>query len=562
MPKIFEKKLRQARIRCGINRFLEIFAFTALLFGILGVLAILAEKLLALPIFTEPFVVGLTERGRWIIYSAVAVGLIIIFTIWVVKFPKKMAIALDIDQKMDLKERFSSTISFYKQTQQNNPFVQAFKEQTMKMVGDLKVSEHFPIRFSRKWMHAIGVWIIAGVLVATLPQKDLLGVFNEEKEEKKRKEVATQAKKDIETVTKPVEAALDKLGEGEMADALADLKRLENASGTAAKRQAIKKLGEISDAIKNKQSEKSLESVKMMQAMLKQIKPTADVSSQKLSQQLAKGEFAKANETLRQMQKQLQNENMSPQQQKELQKQMSDLAKQLKKLAQRDKKLEEELEKAGMKKKLAQRTKEQVRKELEEAGLDKKKIEELMKKLAASNMAKESLAKMANAMASMGEGKNGLTGEELSELMNQLDELESLKDQIKLSQAVMDEIARASEAMGQGMGNMPGQGKGDGAGPGGIGRGYGERESDTSGQVATKNTKLENESKDGPAVASWYFKGQQVKGKAQLGYSEAVQAGRDNAAEAISDNKVPRRYEQTVKNYFGNLEKQQPKDSE
>ena len=55
-------------------------------------------------------------------------------------------------------------------------------------------------------------------------------------------------------------------------------------------------------------------------------------------------------------------------------------------------------------------------------------------------------------------------------------------------------------------------------------------------------------------IASWYFKGSQVKGDAQRGFSEVVQAARDSAAEAISENQIPYKYEEAVKKYFGQLE--------
>jgi hypothetical protein len=66
---------------------------------------------------------------------------------------------------------------------------------------------------------------------------------------------------------------------------------------------------------------------------------------------------------------------------------------------------------------------------------------------------------------------------------------------------------------------------------------------------------VQNKDQKGPTVASWYFKGTQVKGEAQREFSEVIQAGRDSAAEAISENQIPRRYEEAVKTYFGRLEK-------
>jgi hypothetical protein len=92
------------------------------------------------------------------------------------------------------------------------------------------------------------------------------------------------------------------------------------------------------------------------------------------------------------------------------------------------------------------------------------------------------------------------------------------------------------------------------SGTGGLGRGYGPRASDEDGQTTTKKTRIQNKTGEGPVVASWYIKGAQVKGQAKRDFSEVIQAGRDSAAEAISENQIPRRYEESVKKYFGQLE--------
>lgn len=99
-----------------------------------------------------------------------------------------------------------------------------------------------------------------------------------------------------------------------------------------------------------------------------------------------------------------------------------------------------------------------------------------------------------------------------------------------------------------------GESRGMGPGTGGPGIGFGPRDSDTEGQTGTKTTRLSNESAQGPVIASWYFKDIQIKGEARRDFSEVVQAGRASAAEAISENQIPRKYEDAVKNYFGQLE--------
>ena len=55
-------------------------------------------------------------------------------------------------------------------------------------------------------------------------------------------------------------------------------------------------------------------------------------------------------------------------------------------------------------------------------------------------------------------------------------------------------------------------------------------------------------------MASWLFKGPQVKGQSNKQLQDVIQAAKDTAAEAINDNEIPRKYEGPVKKYFGELE--------
>ena len=59
---------------------------------------------------------------------------------------------------------------------------------------------------------------------------------------------------------------------------------------------------------------------------------------------------------------------------------------------------------------------------------------------------------------------------------------------------------------------------------------------------------------DTEIIGSWLVKGATVAGESKRKLSTAVQASKDAAAEAIRDNKIPRKYEGAVKKYFGGME--------
>ena len=87
----------------------------------------------------------------------------------------------------------------------------------------------------------------------------------------------------------------------------------------------------------------------------------------------------------------------------------------------------------------------------------------------------------------------------------------------------------------------------------GPGVGYGPRGT-APGDTSTQRTRLKNKPGQGPAIASWYFQESQIKGEAKREFTQVIQAARDGAAAAISENQIPRKYEEALKQYFGRLE--------
>ena len=261
----------------------------------------------------------------------------------------------------------------------------------------------------------------------------------------------------------------------------------------------------------------------------------------------------------RHLQKELAKGNLSPEQQKALAGQLQDLAKRLEELAQKNEEFEKELEKLGLNKELAKLNEQQLRQALTKQGLSAENIEDILRKASAFRSAASMCAGLGSAMASCGSGSGQLSGDGLAAAIDQLNEFDSLQQQLMLTQASLDEITRAIAYLGDGMGLggqgafMEGLSSRFGPGTGGPGVGYGPRgmaEDDTS----TQRTRLKNKPGQGPAIASWYFQESQIKGEARREFTEVVQAARDGAAEAISDNEIPRKYEEAIKKYFGGLE--------
>ena len=549
MVKPLDKRIRSVRLRCSINLLLRHAGRVLIATGVVAVLTVLAERLLALTVITPS-----TLWSFW------AVAMVLVLTLWLLKQPSRMQASLLLDERLMLNERFSTTLAL---ADMDDPFADAARNEAYERAGHANIGGHFPIRPSKCWIYAFSTWLTVVVLAVFVPQKDLLGFLRKQEQEQEKTQQIEQAKVDIREAANPVKSTVERLGEPELADALSKLDEAPDAEPQEIKRQAIRQLGDLSDKIQKMADSAQLESVKILQNMFKQLRGSADPFSQELRLALAKGNFDQASNLLNQLQKDLTDGKLTPEQQKALSEQLQQLAKRLAELAKNNDELEKELEKQGLDKNLAKLSEDQLRQALQKAGLDSDKLEDLMRKAAAGRMAMSRCAGLGKAMASCGMGAGGLSGDELAAVMGELDDMEALQQELNLTQATLDEIARAIGCLGAGMCEGPGgygpfaEGDSDypGCGTGGPGIGWGPRKTDDSGATATKRVRTDNKPGQGPVIASWYFKESQIKGEATRDFTQVVQAARDGAAEAISENEIPRRYEDAIKQYFGGLEK-------
>ena len=552
MFKTIDKKLRLVRIRCSINLLLRHLGRVLAVAGIIAILAILTERLLAMTVI-EP----------WSLWSFWTATLVLVLLLWMLKQPSRMQVSLLVDRRLKLRERLSTTLAL---AASEDPFAEAARQDALDVARRIKPQAHFPVRPSRCWLYATGAWALA-ILCMFVPQKDLFGARSKRDRQDKNARQVQVAEAEVKKAADPVKMAVKQLDNPELQEALGDLEQTQKgAKPDQLKRDAIRKLGGLSDRLKNMQNGTTLESVNLMQQMLKQLKGSTNPVSQQLRLAMAQGNFADAANILRQLQKQLAEGKLSSPQRQELSRELQNLAKQLQALAEKNQELEKELEKLGLDKKLANMDANQLKQALKKQGLANDKIQELLRKAAACRMACSRCSGMGQAMAACGAGA-GLSGDELNSIMEQLDDLEALKQQLALTEASIEEIGRAMACLGagmcQGMGYqgpwMEGYSRGAGGGTGGPGIGYGPRNTAENGQTANQKTRVQSKGGKGPVIASWYFKDSQVVGEARRDFSEVIQAARDIAAEAVSENEIPRKYEDAVKQYFTQLEESKGK---
>lgn len=546
MRTALHRKLRRAALWCHASLLLRYLGTALVPTGLVWALAITAQRLLALS-FPSP----------WMLWPLLGLAAVATLGFWLRRRPRLLEVAVLVDQRFCLRETLSTGLAL---AASREPFAVAACLEAERLAGGLEIGRKFHLRAERVWLYSLSSWLLAGVVVIFLPAMDLLGQARRQRADQEQARKLQQARVEVKQAAQQVKATVSRLNDPALEGELAKLDQSAEAlRPEELRRQAIRKLEDLGNRIQKAASSQRLEPLRELQEALKGLRPSPQGLSNELNRALAKGDFKSAAAMLKDLQSKLDEGKLSEEQRQALAKQLQDLAKQLEALAARQSQLEEELEKLGLDKGLAKLDERKLREMLEQQGLGQDKIEELMKKAASCRAATAMCSRLGQAMAVAGDSCTAGAGD-LGQLLDRLDEIEALKAELALTEASLEEIRRTCACLGcrQGQGFtgpfMEGAPMGAGPGTGAPGIGYGPRTSDDSGDTAFRKTRVQSPPKEGPAVASYFFKGQQVKGESRQELKEIIKAAKDGASEAINDNEIPRRYEAAVKQYFGQLE--------
>lgn len=313
-------------------------------------LAILIDKL---------FQLRLPQPLIWLSSAAgVAVLVAIGYAVW--RRPTRHAAAVAIDEKLGLKERFSTAL--YARPTKDDPFAAAAVLDAERMADNVSIHKRFPLPFPRGFMVAMVLAMLAG-LSLMLPEFDLFG--RREVARKKAVEVAKveSAKKTVREALAKVESVAKAMpADDEIAkNAKQQLEALINNPGKdpeATKRSALKAMQDMNDAIKEKiKDNQKFADAQNDAKMLRSIAPPADEKGPVADahRAIAKGEFAKAVDDL---QKAVENfDKMDEKEKEKAAQQMQQMAKQLQQMAQNpqvQQQLQQQLQQMGANQQQAQ----------------------------------------------------------------------------------------------------------------------------------------------------------------------------------------------------------------
>ncbi len=486
----------------------------------------------------------------WVPFAlAGGVGVVVAALIAALTGPSRTDAAVAIDRAFHLNERLSTALTLpldLRETAAGS----ALLNDAIRHVADLDIRSAFGLKMPRlAWIPLVPAALAVGMLFIT--ELSQLKVQAKPAEKIDKKLVVDQTR----ALSKKIASERKEIDKAKFPEAEKLLAQIEKASEElskappAQKDKALIELNKLSDALKDRQ--KQLGSPEQINRQLQQLKDMASQGpADKFAKDLAKGDFMKAASELKKLQEKLKSDKMTAAEKKAMKEQLVDMAKQLQKLANLDER----------------------RKQLEEAkkngGLSKEQFEQEMAKLDMQAKNLQKLAKMAEQLAAAGEKMEkgdmkkaaealGMTEKELSDMAKSLQEIESLDSALAdLQDAKNGMTGDGLNQLGDTLDSM-GLGKSSRRSPNGMGRGRGQGDRpEAPDSTATYTTKVKQQIGKGKAVVEGTAPpNTPIKGQSVIDIQGEVDSATGNAAEALSNQKVPRNIEKHIRGYFDQINK-------
>ncbi len=447
------------------------------------------------------------------------------------RWPRADATAIEIDDRLRLAERISSALAVGGLDQ---PMARAVVADARSYAKNVPLSQAFPFRFRREYGGLLGAAALAAGLAAWMPQYDLLA----------RKQRTDEVRKEQDSVRKEAEAMRRDLAQLRKTVTLQHPERLEQyldkteevikemEEGKLTRADAMAKLNDLQDVLK--EAQKGLAQNALVPPAVAQ-KEGID-KAKELAKALARNDLAAAKAQLQKLAGEEAVKNLSQNDLKKLQRELQNLAKAL-----------EENKACNQPGATSKPSAQQC-----QSDQDAQQLADALKNLAQS----------------LEEGDPKACEQAMSECQSELDKRAQLESELALLKQC-EGLSREGQA---GLCQKPGEGEGGqnsgiytqgeenrekvGPGMGGPGIGRGGKAPEAEEEVKFNPVKPPSQITDGRKTLSFFVDGKQVKGEAKVEFSKEVDAARTEAAQALQDEKIPRAYEEYVREYFQGMKGQ------
>jgi hypothetical protein len=534
-----QQQVTRARWRLVVQSFLHWLSQNWLITFSLAVVGLLVPKIWPIPVDANLW---------WTCWcaGAVFVGILSALIITLVRRPTLLQAATEVDLRLKLNERISSSMHLTPEVQ-STPIGQALMEDAQRTAERIDVRDAFAIQLAPYQLWSLLPIVLAG-LTLLIPNATTSKTSTEMLDANVLTQVKNSAKDLAEQVRKQREnSEHDDLEEAEFFKQVeSKLEDLQKPQSKDAKK-ILSDINQLKESIEKRRSE--LGSSENLRKNLAGLKSMEKGPAEKMADSIQDGEFEKAIDELQKMMSDLESGKMSAEMQEKLAKQMEQMAEALQEAVAEHQAAAKELEK-------------QIA-DAELAG-DAQKVAELRQKLAdnqAQAEAMEQMQQMANGMKEAQEAlKNGdqaAAKKAMEKMKQQMEKMNQADKQLKDLKQLMDAAEKCKNcANGQcdGEGDKgrsdkeslqwkKGMGEGRGSGP------RDEKETDTR----SIDSQVRTEMKDGETVYGGKAGGVNRKGVTREEVKEAILSAEIEDPEAIDSLPLPKKQRDQARDYYDSL---------
>jgi hypothetical protein len=517
---------------------------------------------------------------RWAVAGGLAgVGISTAIVLGVLAAPSHLVSALALDEKFELKERVTTSLTL-RPDQAQTPAGQALLEDVNKRMAALDVPAKFPIRLS--WIASVVPVAAAALMLVALfyqppPTPAKPGQLAERKvteAEKAERDKKFEQMKPRREITAEEREKSERVQEIE-----AEMEKIANKPRDTEKqvRERMKEINQTMDKAKDYQKDQN--KTKNMQQQLKDINQqaqkenaTKDGPGKDMQDAMAKGDFEKAKKEMDELAKKIKEGELNEKEREQLKNQLANMQKKVDDLKQKQEQKEKELEKKIQEAKAQGKDADSLERDLQDLkqeGMKMKGLQDLAKKM---GDAKESLEKgdakgaAEDLQAAADQLKEmNLSDKEMKDLQDQIDKLQQAKDACCKGDKDGDGEGEGKEGGGKGdwekEGNQKGKGYAEGRGPGQQGPANGSRPKPKEGKTNNYDAKQKADfDSKGKKIFEGFAPGKNFAPKSGPEMAGQVKDAAQEAPEAIEAQKVSRNERDIVKGYFKNLGGQAEKD--
>jgi len=560
------RSITSARRRLFVQEWQATLGRLCLLGLNIGAGLLLADRFLAVPM---PSWLYLTIAGTVVVAAPMVA--------WR-RWPSREATAELVDQRLALKDRLATAL--FAASMPDNPFAKHVVRDAQHSATKLPIASAFSLRLSRDWAY-VGPLIAVVVLAAMfVPQLDLLGRAHAQSQKQAQQDQAQDAKDQVDQALAAIERVemsqpqsddqQSPLDPDQALDELAQITQGELTSRQARQKAAVK-LSQLQDRLAD-QTQRQQESMESLQNTMSRLEDPPPGPADQFVDALRRGDFQAAQQAMQELAQSI--ESMPEADRQALAQQLENLAQQLQQAAQQhaqqqaqsQQQINELLQNAGLTDPQIQQLQQQganpqaLQQQLTGQGMSPQQAQQVAQQLQQLQQQQQSQSQNSQVFQSMASSLKNQASQSMNnnpqngqpnQPGNQLSQLARMQQQLQQMQTAGQQAQQAQQAIaGMNQNNQPGgtggheAGTAEGGNPSGLERRMGPYQT---------HAKDDAHQGQGRVIASWQSDGEVVKGEPTVGFDQAVMEARRDAEQAVTEDRVPRRYHETVRQYFNQM---------